>query len=180
MRHRQMPPLSLTSRLRKGFGIPFLEAAFLGRKVIALDIAMNHEIIARAGWESSRNVYRQPVEGNLDMDAFTRFIDIPADPEFTRRLRESFTNHWQEAGEVLTAASNAAIDAYATWMENVEFKIFSSVPGSSCGVADYSVAYARSSEKNVVFFYSEANEQNITHLPNVRAATYLDYTRFLP
>jgi glycosyltransferase involved in cell wall biosynthesis len=164
--------------VEEGFGIPFLEALFLGTKVIALDIPMNHEIVKFAKTSFNCNVFLVlPDIEAIDLVAFEEFLNTPPSEQFTKEIREGFSSHWKESTTALTAAADRAIAANRFWLRNVEFKIFSSVPGTSCGVADYSVAYVRSTKKNVAFFFAEGNEQNLSHLQNVKTATFRDFER---
>ncbi|MFS8116303.1 glycosyltransferase [Rhizobium jaguaris] len=165
--------------LEEGFGIPLLEAAFLGKKILALDTPINRELL-KAGTEGrdSAVFWLPPRNQVLNIQAFLQFLEMPVDPQFHESIRNAFITHWAASSDIAADALGKAAVAFKTWWEKAQAKIFSSIPGSSCGVADYSVAYTRSATGNIAFFYSEGQQQNISHLRNVRVFTYLDFKRF--
>jgi glycosyltransferase involved in cell wall biosynthesis len=162
--------------LEEGFGIPLLEALFLGRKVIALDIPMNREILGDFGPEAAGAVlFISPHNATLPEDALESLLDRPSNPAFFEEIRRTYCEHWRRSADILDNSLRSALQASCSWKAALQFKIVSSIPGSNCGVADYSVAYARSASGNVIFFFSEGDELNLSTLPNVRAATVNDY-----
>jgi glycosyltransferase involved in cell wall biosynthesis len=164
--------------LEEGFGIPLLEALFLGRKVIALDIPINREFFDGRSCDHASAVFLLASDAEeVDIDGFRRFLDTPADPAFFAAVRQAYFDHWQASPDVMRRALDVAARQHEGWMAKVEAKIFSSIPGTSCGVADYSVAYVRSASGNVLFFFAEGHPENISLLPNIKVLTYLDYER---
>lgn len=165
--------------LEEGFGIPLLEALFLDKKVLALDTPINREFFAKAptGFESCVFLL-QPTERKIDVQKFSGFLQAESDPEFFAAIRTAYKLHWKESPAIFTSAIKRAVEDYNCWGSNLQAKIFSSIPGSACGVADYSLAYARSATGNVMLFFSEGEQENISFVPNLRAASYLDFERF--
>ncbi|PZO03512.1 MAG: hypothetical protein DCF30_02760 [Hyphomicrobiales bacterium] len=165
--------------LEEGFGIPLLEALFLGRKILALDIAINRELLSAAGGNVSSCVYLiPPTTQAIDLDAIADFIESPADPDVFASIRQAYESHWALSPSLLDGALTAASKQYTDWYQRLIGVIFSSVPGTNCGVADYSVAYVRSAAGNMVFFFAEGEQEFISYLTNVRVCTYLDFERF--
>jgi len=165
--------------LEEGFGIPLLEALFVGRKILALDTAINRELLKKAPAGRNSAVFLiPPYATEIDLGAFERFLDQPADPNFFAAIRDAYLQHWRISPAILTSALDSAVANYDAWGSRLQAKIFSSIPGTACGVADYSVAYARSVQGNVMFFFSEGDPENISSIPNVRAGSYLDFSRF--
>ncbi len=165
--------------LEEGFGIPLLEALFLGRKVIALDIRINRQFFNRVPAGLGGAVFLlSPFDHAVDPEAFTRFLGTDADPAFFAAIRQAYIAHWAASPALMTAALDRAAAEFAAWGQAVQAKIFSSIPGTSCGVADYSMAYARSAAGNVMFFFSEGEQENLSWLGNLRAGSYLDFDRF--
>ena len=165
--------------LEEGFGIPLLEGLFLGRKIIALDVPINRELLSKGGSVPEGSVFLiDPRHQIVDRKLFADFLRKPVDPAFYLAVRQSYLDHWSAAPRILSNALQDARARYGEWTRGLCAKLFSSVPGSSCGVADYSVAYTRAAPGNVVFFFSEGDQEFISPIPNVRAATYLDFGRF--
>jgi glycosyltransferase involved in cell wall biosynthesis len=165
--------------LEEGFGIPFLEALFLGRKIVALDIPMNREVTSQASASHDAAVFFiPPGTTQIDRQAFQAFLQEIPNVEFFRGIRESFVQHWEDSPNLLDAAIKGAKQQYGTWLSGIRVKMFSSLPGSACGVADYSAAYIRSCTGNVMLFCSSGDQVNISFLPNIRLASYLDFPRF--
>jgi glycosyltransferase involved in cell wall biosynthesis len=165
--------------LEEGFGIPLLEAVFLGKKILALDTPINRELLkaGKLGRESAV-FWLPPSNQTLNLPAFERFLKSPVDHKFHDAIRSAYVEHWAASSQLVADALRRAESEYHSWWERVQVKIFSSIPGTSCGVADYSVAYARSATGNVAFFFSEGKQENISHLTNVRVFTHLDFQRF--
>lgn len=165
--------------LEEGFGIPLLEAVFLGKKILALDIPINRELL-KAGTvgRESAVFWIPPTNQTLDLPAFEHFLKTPVDHRFHDSIRNAYVEHWGASSQLIADALQSAEAEYHTWWERVQAKIFSSIPGTSCGVADYSVAYARSATGNIAFFFSEGEQENISYLENIRVFTHLDFKRF--
>ncbi len=164
--------------LEEGFGIPLLEAFFLGRKVIALDVPINREFFDSLSFDHASAVFLLADDAEeVDIDGFCRFLDAPADPAFFAAVRQAYMEHWHASPDIMHRALDVSAKHHEDWMAKVEAKIFSSIPGTSCGVADYSVAYVRSTSGNMLFFFAEGHPENISLLPNVKVLTYLDYER---
>ena len=164
--------------LEEGFGIPLLEGLFVRRKIVALDTAINRELLKAAVGLDSAVFLISPYAMEVDLGAFERFLDEPADPLFFQAIRDAYMEHWRVSSAILRTALDSAVANYNDWGNKLQAKIFSSIPGTACGVADYSVAYARSAQGNVMFFFSEGDAENISSIPNVRAGSYLDFCRF--
>ncbi|ATU94001.1 hypothetical protein BLM14_19550 (plasmid) [Phyllobacterium zundukense] len=165
--------------IEEGFGIPLLEAVFLGRKVLALDIPINRELLeaAKVGRESAV-FWLPPQNQTLNLPAFKRFLEAPVDTQFHDAIRQAYLAHWGASAQLIADALRKAEAGYAAWWERIQAKIFSSIPGTSCGVADYSVAYVRSAAGNIAFFFSEGEQENISYLTNVKLFTHYDFQRF--
>ena len=162
--------------LEEGFGIPLLEALFLNNKVIALDIPMNREITGRAGASDQNAIlWLKPDNHSVDPSALDAFLAADAPSSFFRDIQFYYRDHWKRSKAILSAAIVNAVDKNREWFENAEFKIFSSVPGTFCGVADYSVAYARSTRRNVVFFFSHGDEKGLARLSNAKVASHNEF-----
>lgn len=165
--------------LEEGFGIPLLEAIFLRRKVVVLDIPMNREILGKSDASAAGSVlWLDPENQTLPLDAFAAFLVEEPDPRYHDDIRSYYVGHWRDSAAVADRALHAARAASAAWFSDVEFKIFSSIPGSFCGVADYSLCYIRSTNKNVVLFFSEGDQKTVSHTPNIRLATRGEYENF--
>jgi glycosyltransferase involved in cell wall biosynthesis len=163
----------------EGFGIPLLEGLFLGRKILALDTPINREFFDKAPEGLDSAVFLlSPENSTLDVEALRRFVDAPANPAFFESIREAYRQHWAMSPKIMADTLDRAVSHYDRWGAELQAKIFSSIPGTACGVADYSVAYTRSADGNVMFFFSEGEPENITYLPNLRLGTYLDFDRF--
>jgi glycosyltransferase involved in cell wall biosynthesis len=165
--------------LEEGFGIPLLEAVFLGKKILALDTPINRELL-KAGESGRKTAIFWLPAGNqtLNLPAFERFLKAPVNHKFHDSIRNAYMQHWEASSRLIAGALRSAESAYRSWWEQVQAKIFSSIPGTSCGVADYSVAYIRSSTGNIAFFFSEGEQENISYLKNIRVFTHLDFQRF--
>lgn len=165
--------------LEEGFGIPLLEAMFLSRKVMVLDIPMNREILGKSSRSDAGAVFwLQAADTSLDIDAFERFIDAEPDPEFFEDIRAYYRRHWRDSAQVMQAALVSARTASDVWRSKLRFKIFSSLPGEFCGVADYSICYVRSTGDNVIVFFSEGDQKYVSHTPNIRLASAGQYAGF--
>jgi glycosyltransferase involved in cell wall biosynthesis len=165
--------------LEEGFGIPLLEAIFLKRKVVVLDIPMNREILGKSSGDDAGAVFwLDPSNQTLPLKRFAAFLKAEPDPAYFEGVRTYYNRHWRESAEVADQALKAAVAASEKWFANVEFKIFSSIPGDFCGVADYSLCYVRSTDANVVLFFSEGDQKTISHTPNLRLATQGEYAAF--
>jgi glycosyltransferase involved in cell wall biosynthesis len=165
--------------LEEGFGIPLLEAIFLKRKVVVLDIPMNREILGKTTASDDGAVFwLDPANQVLPLDRFAAFLKTTPDPAYFEGVRNYYKGHWRDSAGVADRALGAAVAASARWFANVEFKIFSSIPGDFCGVADYSLCYVRSTDANVVLFFSEGDQKTISHTPNLRLATHGEYAAF--
>ena len=165
--------------LEEGFGIPLLEAIFLDRKVIVLDIPMNREILGKSDRSDAGAVFwLDPGHQVLPLDAFAAFLDRTPDAGYFADIRSYYLGHWRDSAALADRALHAAVRASAEWFSAVEFKIFSSIPGSFCGVADYSLCYVRSTDAHVVLFFSEGDQKTISHTPNMRLATLGEYGVF--
>ena len=159
--------------LEEGFGIPLLEALFLERKVIVLDIPINREIIGAANAPNDGAVFRLPADAEaIDIASLEAFIKTVPDNAFYESIRSAFTTHWTDSVTVMRSALLAAEAAHSIWAQNVAFKVFSSIPGTSCGVADYSIGYLRSAKSEVALFFSEGDPENVWHLRNVKLFSY--------
>jgi glycosyltransferase involved in cell wall biosynthesis len=165
--------------LEEGFGIPLLEALFLERKVIVLDIPINREII---NWTTAPTdgaiFFLRPEAEAVDIESLEAFIKTAPDKTFYENIRSGFTTHWNDSIGIIRSVLQAAEEAYSVWAQNVAFKIFCSIPGTSCGVADYSIGYLRSVESEVALFFSEGNPETVSSLPNLRIFSHLDFARF--
>ncbi|ADL02593.1 glycosyltransferase [Brevundimonas subvibrioides] len=165
--------------LEEGFGIPLLEAIFLRRKVVVLDIAMNREILGKSDRSDAGAVFwLDPDNQVLPMEAFATFLATDPDPAYFDDVRSYYLRHWRDSAIVADRALQSAVEASARWFSDVQFKIFSSIPGSFCGVADYSLCYVRSTPSNVVLFFSEGDQKTVSHTPNVRLAAHGEYENF--
>ena len=165
--------------LEEGFGIPLLEALFSGKKVIALDIPMNREIIGHARTPSHGAVHLVPVGAEtMTPAALDAFLDASAKISFYDEIRDHYFAHWNDSADVLSGVLAQAAAHWRAWLDDVEFKIVSSIPGSSCGIADYSIAYIRSSDRNVMLFFSEGDERNVAYIKNIRACSVDDFEVF--
>lgn len=163
--------------IEEGFGIPLLEAVFLNRKVLVLDTPINREILSDL-IDDEAAVLLLPYGESLDAASFEKWWSHTPDQAGYEALKRRFRDHWSNSGNALGAAIQSAVDAYQGWFRELTAKIFSSVPGQSCGVADYSVAYVRSTKANVAFFFSEGRQEQLAQLPNVRAFTFHDHEQF--
>ncbi len=164
--------------IEEGFGIPLLEALFTGKKVLALDIPMNREIIDRAQVSPRGAVLLlSSTDSRLDVDDLRVLLNEDADPEYYAQVRAWYLTHWRTSASVVSEALETAISNSRRWFEDVAFRIITSLPGTSCGVADYSVAYVRSTGRNVVIVSSEGDEKYVEYLPNVRTTSDLDFER---
>lgn len=165
--------------LEEGFGIPLLEALFLRRKTLALDIPINRELLSAASGKISSCIYFiKPSQNHIDLEDFKAFIECAPDPLVFESVRHFYGKHWDSAPSLLNEAIAAAADHYRRWYDKLIGAIFSSVPGKNCGVADYSVAYVRSANGNMIFFFSEGEQEFISYLTNLKVCTYLDFQRF--
>lgn len=165
--------------LEEGFGIPLLEAIFLNKKILALDTPINREFFEKASKGLSSCVFLlSATSPGIDLQKFSEFLEAEADPDFFSAIQSAYLTHWDRSAAIFTSAIEAAVAEYEDWGERLQAKIFSSVPGTACGVADYSLAYARSATGNVLLFFSEGEQEFISYVPNLRAATYLDFERF--
>ena len=162
--------------IEEGFGIPLLEALFSGKKILALDIPMNREIVGRSDVARAGAVLMlEDTAGDFDEDDLHDLLAQSPDPQFYADIRAWYLAHWRDSAAIVSAALENAIACSRAWFENVAFKIVTSIPGASCGVADYSIAYSRSTKKNVLIFFAEGDEKNVEYLPNVRATSELDF-----
>lgn len=165
--------------LEEGFGIPLLEAIFLKRKVVVLDIPMNREILGKSTTSDAGAVFwLDPANQVLPLDRFAAFMNETPDVQYFDDVRAYYNGHWKDSAQVADKALSAAVANSARWFAKAEFKIFSSIPGDFCGVADYSLCYVRSTDANVVLFFSEGDQKTISHTPNIRLATHGEYAAF--
>jgi glycosyltransferase involved in cell wall biosynthesis len=163
----------------EGFGIPFLEALFLGRKTIALDIPINREITSKSSVDLSGSVYYIPADADqIDVASFQKFLRAPSNPDFFNDIRSVFSGHWRDSKKRTSEALDTAENNYRVWCENLIAKTFSSIPGTMCGVADYTIAYIRSTQSNIVLFFSMGEYEQVAFLKNVKLASHLDFERF--
>ena len=165
--------------IEEGFGIPCLEAIFLGRKIIVLDVPINRELMA-AGWDyrDGAVLLLPPDAARISADEFRNFLRQPASEEFYQHIKAHFRAEWAAAPERITALISCARDNFVAWQSRIKAAIFSSLPGSSCGVADYTAAYVRSAPFDVMVFCSASNQEYLTPVTNTRVGTYLDFARF--
>ena len=130
--------------LEEGFGIPLLEGLFLGRKIVALDTIINRELLGKASAGMDSAVFLlAPHAKEVNLDAFNRFLDAPAEPSFYQAIRDTYQAHWRASPAIMTAALDAAVAHYTAWGEKLQAKIFSSIPGTACGVADSTPSHIR-------------------------------------
>jgi glycosyltransferase involved in cell wall biosynthesis len=165
--------------MEDGFGISFLEAIFLDTKVLALDIPINKEITAKSSADFGPNVYYiSPDSDSLDVAKFRQFLATPVDEQAFADIRNWFREHWSEAAKNLSAAIQCAEEAFSVWNKNLKLKVFSSIPGYACGVADYTMAYIRSCSCNVVLFFSAGQPEQVSILSNIKLVSSLDFECF--
>ncbi len=123
------------------------------------------------------SVLASAAQSNSKSARIQALFGSPLNPQFYDAIRKAYLDHWGASAQLVTDALRKAEAVYLAWWESAQAKIFSSIPGTSCGVADYSVAYVRSATGNVAFFFSEGEQENISPLKNVRVFTHLDFNR---
>ena len=158
----------------EGFGIPLLEALFLGKKVIALDIPVNRELIGSEA-ASGHVLLLAPKLFQLETQQFNDFLRDPGDPEYYSQLRGRFLSHWRNAPTLARLIVDKAIRNARQWQSSLEFGIFSSIPGTACGVADYTMGYLRAKPANAILFLSRGDLHQIGHLQHTKFFSFRSF-----
>jgi glycosyltransferase involved in cell wall biosynthesis len=93
----------------EGFGLPFLEALFLRKKIIALDIPINRELLTKTTEPCSGCVLLVPPQSTtIDLGGLETFLREPPNERFYADVRRAFMDHWSDASRILASCIDTA------------------------------------------------------------------------
>ncbi len=160
----------------EGFGIPLLEAAVLGTPVVALDVAINREILGMVPPAARQH-------GSLLLDPFgpqPRRAELEALRPTDDSLRLAFERHWEQAPAMLASFIASAAERAERARRRPQLALVANIPDGRCGVADYnaSLTGALVDTHEVTVFTDSVLMDNSHFAPGTRVRPLDTFGRF--
>ncbi len=168
----------------EGFGIPLLEAIFLGSRVVCSDIKVNREITAPLKENEGDIVLFLPVNSEIqDLSSIIKFINTEESSNTIRSfedLRSFYLNHWsKEAPKIITQVIDKAAQNFMEFHNQIISKMACNMPGEFCGVADYAGSIPLGTDKNIIMYTSDVNINKLNSCANIRIKSHLNFAQDL-